>query len=190
MATVLLFHSILGLRAAERETAARFERGGHRVILPDLFYGRTAEGYEEGFALRDRIGDGTILARAEAAVAAAPENAVLSGVSFGAFLVGHFWGDRPRAAGALLFAGVAPWMSPRRAGLPVAAHLARPDPFDDEAVFENWAQEAGDVALALHRYDGVGHSFLDRSLPGYDETAAEACLKRCLIFLNGLGTPA
>ena len=190
MATVLLFHSILGLRAAEREIASCFEHGGHRVILPDLFDGRTVESYEAGFALKDRIGDDAILARAAAAIAAAPKTAVLSGVSFGAFLVGRFWGNRPETAGALLFAGVAPWMTPRRFGFPVAAHVARPDPFDDEAVFENWEQEAGDVALALHRYDGVGHYFLDRSLPDYDETAAEACLERCLIFLNGLGSPA
>lgn len=186
MATVLLFHSILGLRAAEREIAARFERGGHRVILPDLFDGRTAEGYEAGFALKDQIGDDMILSCADAAVAAAPEDAVLSGVSFGGFMVGRFWGDRPKASGALLLAGIAPWMSPRRAGFPVAAHVARPDPFDEEAVFEGWAAEAGDVSLDFHRYDGVGHYFLDRSLPDYDEAAAEACLERSLAFLNGL----
>ena len=187
MPTVLLFHSILGLRAAEWEIAARFERGGHRVILPDLFDGRTTERYEAGFALKDRIGDDAIFARADVAVAAAPEDAVLAGVSFGAFLVGRFWGDRPKAAGALLFAGVAPWTSPRRVGFPVAAHIARPDPFDDEAVFEGWAAEAGGVSLALHRYDGVGHYFLDRSLPDYGEMAAEACLARSLRFLDGLG---
>ena len=186
MATVLLFHSILGLRAAEREIAARFEHGGHRVILPDLFDGRTAEGYEAGFALKDRIGDESILARAASAVAAVPEDAVLSGVSFGGFMVGRFWGDRPKAAGALLFAGIAPWMSPRRAGFPVAAHVARPDPFDDEAVFEGWATKAGDVSLELHRYDGAGHYFLDRTLPDYDERATEACMQRSLAFLGGL----
>ncbi len=47
-------------------------------------------------------------------------------------------------------------MEPRRLGLPISAHIARPDPFDEEQVFTDWASEAGEVALELHRYDGVG----------------------------------
>ena len=80
--------------------------------------------------------------------------------------------------GAVLFAGCAPWMSPRRAGLPVCVHIARPDPFDDEAFFEDWADGAGDIALDFHRYDGVGHYFLDTSLPDHDAAAADLCMTR------------
>jgi dienelactone hydrolase len=186
MAHVVLFHSILGLRQAEREIASIFEADGHRVALPDLYGGRTTESYDEGFRLNEEVGQETIEARARAALAEAPDDAVLAGVSFGAFLIGRLWGERPRMPGALLLAGPAPWMEPRRSGLPVSAHIARPDPFDEEQVFTGWAGEAGGIALDLHRYDGVGHYFLDRSLPDYDAAAAALCLERCRAFLQRL----
>lgn len=88
-------------------------------------------------------------------------------------------------AGALLIAGVAPWMEPRRADLPVSVHVARPDPFDDEAFFADWAADAGPVPLSLHSYDGAGHYFLDRTLPDHDAAAADLCLARSLAFLCG-----
>ena len=184
MVHIVLFHSVLGLRPAEREIAAAFEADGHTVALPDLYGRRTTESYDEGYRLNEEIGQERIEARARAALAAAPEDAVLAGVSFGAFLIGRFWGERPRMPGALLLAGPAPWMQPRRAGLPVAAHIARPDPFDEEQVYTDWADEAGDIALDLHRYDGAGHYFLDRSLPDYDAAAASLCLERCRAFLR------
>ncbi|MGL5012057.1 MAG: dienelactone hydrolase family protein, partial [Paracoccaceae bacterium] len=59
-------------------------------------------------------------------------------------------------------------------------------PFDDEAFFSEWVGEAGDVALELHRYEGVGHYFLDRSLPDYNAAAAALCLERSLAFLERL----
>jgi hypothetical protein len=68
----------------------------------------------------------------------------------------------------------------------VSVHLARPDPFDDEAVIADWASGAGGVALRLHRYDGAGHYFLDRTLPDYDAGAAELCLERARDFLKSL----
>jgi ATP phosphoribosyltransferase regulatory subunit HisZ len=68
--------------------------------------------------------------------------------------------------------------APARGPARASPHLA-PDPFDEERVFTDWASEAGEVALELHRYDGVGHYFLDHSLPGYDAAAAALCLERC-----------
>lgn len=183
MAHVILFHSILGLRPAERDIASAFEAEGHVVTLPDLFGGETAISYENGFALKDTVGDELIEARAQEALGAAPETAVLSGVSFGAFLVGQFWGERPKMRGALLFAGLAPWMENPPSGLPVQAHIAQPDPFDDEAFFEDWVAAAGDTSCELHRYPNVGHFFLDRSLPDYDAEASDTCMKRAKRFL-------
>lgn len=186
MAHIVLLPSILGLRPAERAIADVFEQDGHTVTLVDLYDGRTTEDYDAGFQLKEEIGDAVIKARASAAIDAAPDDAVLSGVSFGAFLVGSFWGERPRMPGALLFAGCAPWMSPRRTGLRVSVHVARPDPFDDEAFFDDWAAGAGDVALDFHRYDGVGHYFLDASLADHDAAAADLCMRRSRSFLRGL----
>jgi len=55
--------------------------------------------------------------RARAALDAAPDDAMRSGVSFGADLVGKFWQNRPQKPGALLFAGVTPWMRQPPPGL-------------------------------------------------------------------------
>lgn len=142
MAHIVLFHSILGLRPVEHAVAAQLERHGHRVSLPDLFGGLATDDYDTGFAQRKAVGTAAILKAAKAAVDAAPETAVLAGVSFGASLISEFWGARPRMAGALLIAGVTDWMAPRRAGFPMSVHVARPDPFDDAAFFADWAGEA------------------------------------------------
>jgi dienelactone hydrolase len=186
MKSVVLFHSILGLRPIEQDIARAFEAAGCSVILPDLFAGRSAQSYEDAFAMKDEIGDAAIFERAAKALATAPPDAVLAGVSFGAFLIGRFWQDRPSMAGALLIAGVAPWMAAPRRGLPISAHIARPDPFDDEAFFTEWASGAGAAGLQLYRYDNVGHYFLDPTLPDYDASAATLCLRRSVDFLAGL----
>lgn len=185
MATIILFHSILGLRPVEREIAKIFEADGHEVILPDLFEGRTVEDYDAGFALKDEIGEETIRDRARSALDQAPKANVLAGVSFGAFLIGDLWQNHLETAGALLFSGVAPW-SPSLPPFSVSAHIARPDPFDDEDFFVEWAAKAGEVDLALHRYDGAGHYFLDKSLPDYDAQAARLCMERARAFLTNL----
>lgn len=185
MAFIVLFHSVLGLRDAERDLAARWQADGHAVSLPDLYNGQATDIYEEGFRLKDAVGDALIDERARAALAEAPQDAVLAGVSFGAFLVGQYWAERPQMPGALLLAGVAPWAA-LRPGLPVHVHIARPDPFDDEDFFAAWSAANPGADLHLHRYDGAGHYFLDRSLPDFDPAAADLCLDRCREFLLSL----
>lgn len=189
MVDIVLFHSILGLRNVEHEIAAALAGDGHRVTLPDLFDGRSVNDYDSAFALKRQVGDTAIYARARAALAAVPASAVLAGVSFGAFLIEQFWETRPQMAGALLIAGAVPWMVPRRARFPVSAHIALPDPFDDEEYFAGWVAEAGEVDLQLHRYPGVGHYFLDRALADYDADAAALCLTRARRFLRTLKEP-
>lgn len=186
MPHVVLFHSILGLRRAERDLAVALEADGHVVTLPDLYDGQTAEDYELGFRLKDVTGEAKMMERARAALADAPEGAVLAGVSFGGYLIGKFWGERPKMPGALLLAGGAEWAPTLRHGLPVAAHIARPDPFDEESFFADWVGSNPGVALEMYRYDGVGHYFLDPNLADFDAAAAELCLERCRRFLRGL----
>ncbi|WP_332719535.1 dienelactone hydrolase family protein [Pelagibacterium mangrovi] len=124
MAHIVLFHSVLGLRPIEGEFAAVFEADGHVVTLPDLYGGKAADDYDAGFALRDEVGDAVIDARAEAAMKAVPEDAVLAGVSFGTVFISRFCARRPEAAGLLFYAGVAPWEAAPRAKLPVSAHCS------------------------------------------------------------------
>ena len=84
MATVVLFHSVYGLRPLELQAAARLRAGGHSVLTPDLYDGRVAGSVEEGFAIKDEIGWGSLCERAERAVADLPPDAVLGGFSMGA----------------------------------------------------------------------------------------------------------
>jgi dienelactone hydrolase len=186
MPHILLFHSILGLRPIERDLAREWEAAGHRVTLPDLYEGRATDDYDDGFALHREVGPAQVRARAAEAVREAPEDAVLAGVSMGAGLVGASWGERPRSKGALLIAGAAPWTPGLRPDLPVQAHIARPDTFDDEEYFDDWLHANPGVALDLRRYDGVGHYFLDPALPDHDEAAARDARTAMLAFLAAL----
>jgi dienelactone hydrolase len=92
--TVALFHSMFGLRPVELDAADRLRAAGHRVVTPDLFAGAVAAEpgavptMDNGFALMERIGWDTIMARARAAVHDLPPNTVLAGFSMGVGVVG------------------------------------------------------------------------------------------------------
>jgi dienelactone hydrolase len=188
MADVLLFHSIYGLRPAEHGWAERMRAAGHRVALPDLYRGATAETVDEGAAIRDRVGWEAMLAAARAAAAPLPPEAVLAGVSMGAQVAGEIWRGRPEAAGVLLLHGPCDIPARPRPALPVQAHLAEPEPFDDEDFLAGWAADmrAAGLAFELHRYPGAGHYFTDPALPDYHAAAAAACTERALAFLARL----
>lgn len=185
MVQVILLHSVLGLRQVEHEIASAWRAAGHEVALPDLYRGRTAKTYDDGFRLKDSVGEAAMRARLADAVRSAHGRVVLAGVSLGAHLLGEHWG-RANVIGAILLCGVARWMEPRRPRFPVTAHVARPDPFDSDAYFEGWAADAGSVDLAFYRYEGAGHYFLDASGNDFDLHASAVCLARTQAFLARL----
>lgn len=188
MATVLLCHSVLGLRAPERGAADRLRAAGHAVLTPDLYAGRTADTIEAGFGLRDAVGWDVMVARAAAAAEDLPAETVLAGFSMGAAVAAALWPERPATSGLLLLHGLVALPDNARPGLPVQLHLAEPDPWEDEDFVAEWTADARGAGLALEifRYPGVGHLFADAALPGYDEAAAEAMWDRVLGFLGGL----
>lgn len=188
MATVLLCHSVYGLRDLEREAASRMRAAGHQVVTPDLFDGRTAETVDAGFALRDATGWDVMVARAAEAAEALPAETVLAGFSMGAAVAAALWPERPATAGLLLLHGLVALPDNARPGLPVQLHLAEPDPWEDEDFVAEWTADTRGAGLALEtfRYPGVGHLFADRTLPDYGEAAAEAMWRRVLDFLDGL----
>ncbi|WP_375691992.1 dienelactone hydrolase family protein [Pseudooceanicola sp. LIPI14-2-Ac024] len=183
MAHIVLFHSVLGLRPVEHGLAAEWRRDGHTVTLPDLFGGRTAETYDAGFAILEDIGLETVTGRALDVAAGLPDRPVLAGVSLGAGMAARAWAARPDARGVLLLCGPAPWPD-EVTGTPVQMHAARPEPFDDEAVFDAWKAANPGADLQVHRYDGVGHYFLDPSLPDYGAAADAKCRAECRRFLS------
>ena len=188
MATVLLCHSVYGLRLLERGAAERLGAAGHRVVTPDLYGGRTAASVDEGFALRDAIGWDVIVARAAEAAEDLPAEAVLGGFSMGAAVAAALWPERPATAGLLLLHGLVALPDNARPGLPVQLHLADPDPWEEEEFVAEWTEDARRAGLALEtfRYPGVGHLFADATLPDHDEAAASAMWGRVTKFLDGL----
>src|SRR5206468_6705197 len=99
MATIAIFHSVMGLRAIENAAVARFQSSGHRAFAPDLFGGVTAATVDEGFAIMDQIGWTLICDRARAALDHAPPTTVLLGFSMGAGVVSSIWPERRQAGG-------------------------------------------------------------------------------------------
>jgi dienelactone hydrolase len=188
VADVVLFHSVRGLRPAEHAWADRMRGAGHAVTLPDLFAGETSQTIDDGLAIQERVGWATMMARARAAVTPLPPETVLAGVSVGAQVAGELWADRPAAAGLLLLHGPCEVPASPRRGLPVQAHLAEPEPFDDEEFIAGWAEgmRAAELAFELFRYPGAGHYFTDPALPDYREAAARLASERAIAFLAGL----
>ncbi len=185
MATIILFHSVLGLRQVEQSLAGDWRGDGHQVILPDLYDGKTAETYDGGFAILRAIGVDALSDRARAAAKAVAGPVVLAGISLGGAMAARVWAEREDVSGVLFLAGPGEWPASTGA-VPVQMHATRPDPFDEESVFEDWEAANPGARLAMFRYDGAGHLFMDPALPDYSALADQACRARCRDFLAAL----
>jgi dienelactone hydrolase len=188
MATVILFHSVLGLRALERQAAERLRVEGHDVHIPDLYEGRTAATIDEGFALKDGIGWSALCERAEKAVATLPPSAVLGGFSMGAGIAASLWPKRPETSGLLFLHSIAGIPGNARKNIPLQVHLADPDDFepaDEVAAWQSAAAKSG-ISIELFKYPGAGHLFTDATLPDHDADAARQTWNRAIRFLAAL----
>jgi dienelactone hydrolase len=188
MATILLLHSVRGLRELERGAAERLRAAGHLVTTPDLFDGETASTLDEGVAIEERLWPEPLLGRAAAAADALPADAVLAGFSMGANLATQIWERRKATAGLLLLHGLGEIPEAPRAGVPLQAHLAEPDGFAPESEIASWQAMAARkrVSAEVVRYPGAGHNFTPPSLPDHDAAAAALLWERALAFLAAL----
>lgn len=192
MATVVLFHSALGLRPAVLRVAETWRRAGHTVHTPDLFEGEVFDDLEEGVKKRDALGIPELSRRALAAVADLPEDVVYAGFSMGAASAEHLALTRPGARGCLLMHGVLP---PALLGvdgwpdeLPVQLHVAEGDPWVPPAMlgaFRDAAKEA-DVFVYPHG----GHLFTDEESPDADAEGARLVAERAAAFLASIDAAA
>ena len=186
MASLVLFHSVLGLRQVELEAAARLRGAGHEVILPDLFDGAKTDDLDEGFAIKARIGWDVIRERALAASAGLPSDAVLAGISMGAGVLAEVWPFRPNVRCVLLVRGLAALPRGVRPGTPVHLHIAEDDPFFPGTEVSDWEIQARRASLSVNvfTYRDAGHYFIDSASPGYNEEAATMLWQRLLGFLT------
>jgi dienelactone hydrolase len=196
MAEVVLFHHVQGLTDGVLAFAAELRAGGHTVHTPDLFDGERAATIEDGIALAGRIGDETIEARANEAVARLPQDLVYGGFSLGGASAQRLAQTRPGARGALMYEAfislTAEWaFGPWPDGLPVQVHGMDKDPFfaleGDLDAARELAEAIGPQLAEVFTYPGDGHLFIDSSLPSYDPAATALVLSRSREFLDRLG---
>lgn len=188
--TVVLFHSVCGLRPAVHAAADRLRAAGYEVVVPDLFDGRTAETVEDGVAIKDEIGTDELLRRAVTAAAPYSDRRVVyAGFSFGGAVAQNLALADDKARGLLLLHGTSDIADDAAVdGLPVQLHVADPDPFEPHDWLNAWYLRMGRVGadVEVYRYPGAGHLFTDPGLPDYDEEAAESAWKVALGFLDSL----
>ncbi|HEY8059486.1 MAG TPA: dienelactone hydrolase family protein [Acidimicrobiales bacterium] len=196
MTDILLFPSVLGVRAGVTDTADRLRAAGHRVEVVDVLDGQTFDSYEPALAHADAT-DGNAreaLALERSKVVNGPFHAV--GFSSGAALAMYVATQRPQdvrgvvvVGGAMpvkyLGDGTAPWPS----GVPVQEHMGDHDDFDDgpevRAEFVADVEQAG-ATPELFRYPDSGHLFNEPGLPAeHNPAAAEELYARLLAFVAG-----
>ncbi|MFG2221717.1 dienelactone hydrolase family protein [Streptomyces sp. NPDC048644] len=188
--TIVLFHSVCGLRPAVRAGADRLRAAGHEVIVPDLFDGRTADSVADGIVIKDEIGKDELLRRAVTAAAPYSDRGlVYAGFSFGGSVAQNLALADEKARGLLLLHGTSDIAEDTEADeLPVQLHVADPDPYEPHDWLTAWylqMRRAG-ADVEVFRYAGAGHLFTDPDLPDYDAEAAESAWKVALGFLAGL----
>ena len=187
MATVLLFHSALGLRPAVHAGADRLREAGHTVHVPDLYEGRTADSVEEGRDLKDEIGHDELLRRAVAAAAPhSGEGLVYAGFSLGGAIAQNLALADSRARALLLLHGTSDIAEDAAVDdLPVQLHVADPDPFEPHDWLNAWYLRMGRAGadVEVFRYPGAGHLYTDPALADHDAEAAEATWRTAAGFL-------
>lgn len=189
MATVLLFHHVLGCTEGIHHFAAQIRQTGHTVHVADLFKGRTFSTIEDGFAYVDEIGFDAILKRAEQEANELSRDIVYAGISLGVMAAQKLASTRKGGQGALFISSCAPssaFGSPWPAELPVQIHGMDRDPFfavegDLEAAQELVAQSE---CAELFVYKGDQHFIVDDSMQAYDAETANLLLQRVRVFLD------
>lgn len=193
MAHVVLFHHVLGLTDGVKTFADRLAAGGHTIHTPDLYEGEIGDSIEDGFSVRERIGNDVIAERAERALTGLTSELVYAGMSMGVIPAQRFAQTRPGARGALLYEACVPitgdWaFGPWPAGVPVQVHGMDDDQFfahegDLDAARELVATIRPDLG-EVFTYPGNAHLFLDSSLPTYDAPATGLVVERSVEFLD------
>jgi dienelactone hydrolase len=192
MASIALFHSVLGVRPGVTDAADRLRTAGHDVLVVDQYDGRVFDDYEEAGAHVDRVGFPALMQAALDAVAGLPDGFVVAGFSNGAGMA-EYVATRRACRGALLVAGALPLavlgVEAWPAGVPVQVHHTVGDPKHSaewlDAFVDDVRRAGGAVEVVPH--PGTGHLFSDPSLPAeYDAAATEALWRRALPFVAGL----
>lgn len=187
MTTVLVFPSVLGVRAGITDTVAFLEGQGHDVRVVDVLEGQTFDAYDEAIAHQQTIPDEHKHATASRALADVEGTYFTLGFSSGCELAEWTAAQRPDdAGGVVLVGGPIPveWIgAPWPPGVPAQTHAMSDDPFDDgpevAADFRRDVEAAGGSVEVL-TYEGTGHLFNDTSLPDEHDPEATAAFHEAM----------
>jgi dienelactone hydrolase len=190
MAEILLFHHAHGLTDGVLSFADELRAAGHVVHAPDLYDGHTFTLLDDGVGYAKKVGFDTIMDRGRAAAERLPDAIVYGGFSLGVMPAQMLAQTRQGAKGALLLSACLPvsefgpaWPNGVRAQI----HMMENDPWAQEGDLDAARELAGATTDAeLFLYPGDRHLFEDRSLPDYDENAADLVKSRVLGFLSDL----
>ena len=187
MASILLFHHVLGLTPGVEALGERLTEAGHRVRVPDLFEGRRFDDIPSGIAHLTEVSIPGLLARADRTADEAEAAEYVIGISMGVLAAQYLAQTRPGLRGAVLLESFVPpdnfgsWPK----GLPAQIHGLERDPefalsgdLDAARAFV-----ATEPSAELFLYDGDGHLFMDRSLASWHPVHAETVTRRMLAFL-------
>ncbi|HEV2088144.1 MAG TPA: dienelactone hydrolase family protein [Cryptosporangiaceae bacterium] len=196
MSSIVLFHSVLGVRPGVHDAAGRLRAAGHEVLVVDQYDGRVFDDYEEASAYAETIGFPALMQRALSAVEHLPDGFVAAGFSNGAGMAEYVATQR-RVSGVLMLSGALPLdmldATQWPAGVPAQIHYTFDDPFRRQDWIDAVAAAvtAAGVPVGLFDYPGTGHLFTDPSLPDeYDPEATELLWQRVLDFCATQLTPA
>jgi len=192
LATVILFHSVCGLRRGVLLAADRLRRSGHTVYTPDLYDGAVFDDFAEAQKMAESLGIRELVSRTIAAVQDLPEEVVYAGFSNGGASAELLAATRNGTKGCLMFhaalpldlIGVPVWPS----SVPVQVHYADRDPFRNDAWIASFAasvRESG-APYEYYGYPAAGHLFADPDLPDFNRVSADLMWRRVIAFLKAV----
>lgn len=180
MATVAMFHSVLGVRPGVRDAARHLRDAGHSVTVVDQYDGRVFDEYDTALEFADSIGYPELMRRAVAGVEELPDGFICLGFSNGAGMAEYVATQRAVHAVVLIsgalpldMLGGAAWPP----NVPVQLHSPMRDRFrNDEWIARLRADVGRHAPFEAYEYPVSGHLFMDASLPDEFDAAASDVL--------------
>jgi len=190
MATIALFHSVLGVRPGFLEAAEMLRSRGHRVHVIDQYGGRTFNDYGPAMKFMEGIGMPALMEQALRATADLPDGFVTMGFSNGAGMAECVAGRRRGVLGVVMLGGA---IHPKYldiewpAGVGGQVHTTVDDPWREQEGIDGVRAAAERVGgrIEVYDYPGRGHLFADPSKADeYQPAEAELMWSRVLAFLD------
>jgi dienelactone hydrolase len=189
MATIALFHSVLGRTPGIDHAAELLRSHGHDVRVIDQYDGTVFDEYEPANAYVEEVGFPALMAKALELTADLPDGFVAVGFSNGGGMAAFVASERRHVRGVVMISGA---LDPAEIGITwpsgVPAHVH--STVDDPRRVQPWidavaaaVERAGGIAEVFN-YPGSGHLFADPSKTDeYQPAEAKLMWSRVTEFL-------